>query len=68
LLGVAVSGLEDREAPEQMLLVDDHKGAAAAVDEIRQRFGDDAVVPGGLLWRQSGAENTGRGTANTPSP
>jgi DNA polymerase-4 len=65
LLGVAVSGLESRTAPEQMLLGDDHHGAAAAIDEIRQRFGDDAVVPGGLLPPQTGAPDAGREATNS---
>jgi DNA polymerase IV len=48
LLGVGVSGLVARDQPLQLALDASGRGAAAAVDAIRDRFGDGAVVPARL--------------------
>lgn len=53
LLGIRTSKLEDDTAPEQMNLFDmpdeKHKKLDKALDEIRKRFGDDAVTRGSLI-------------------
>lgn len=50
LLGVGVTGLVDRAAPLQLSIDDDGRTAtASAVDDIRSRFGDDAVLPARLI-------------------
>ena len=47
LLGVGVAGLEPRHDSEQLTLdTRSAHPATAVVDEIRSRFGDDAVLPG----------------------
>jgi DNA polymerase-4 len=49
LCGVAVSGLESREGPRQLGLDDARRERGErlgdAIDQIRRRFGDDAVQP-----------------------
>jgi hypothetical protein len=55
LLGVGAAALAEVDAPRQMRLA----GAATdrtgdLVDEIRARFGDDAVVPGELIRPRRG--------------
>jgi DNA polymerase-4 len=56
LLGVALTGLEGRDDPEQMRLDESPRSVTAgAVDAIRRRFGNDAVVPGRLVVRPQGA-------------
>ncbi len=58
LLGVGVTGLERRDDPEQMALdTVDSRAAAAAIEEIRERFGDDSIVPGRLLDPSAGARD-----------
>jgi DNA polymerase-4 len=57
LLGVALSGLVDRDAPDQLPLCGDdgrseserERRLARTVDGLRERFGHDALVPGGVL-------------------
>ena len=50
LLGVGVSGLVSRDQPAQLLLDAPSRAATAAViDEIRDRFGDGAVLPARLV-------------------
>jgi DNA polymerase-4 len=57
LLGVALSGLVEREAPSQMGLFagddplesDRDRALARVVDDLRDRFGRAAVVPGRVL-------------------
>ena len=50
LLGVAVSGLQPREAPQQLVVGHDDRweDLAEAVDELRVRFGRHAVAPARL--------------------
>ncbi len=49
LCGVAVSGLEPRDGPRQLALDEDARARGErlgdALDQIRRRFGDDAVIP-----------------------
>jgi DNA polymerase-4 len=56
LIGVAITNLED-ELPVQLCLPldpDDSTLLDAALDEIRQRFGADAVTRAVLLGRRGG--------------
>ncbi len=56
LVGISVANLDDDGAVQLVLPLDGHDGAAldAALDEIRQRFGPDAVVRAVLLGRAEG--------------
>lgn len=59
LLGIGVSGLVDAEAPRQLSLDSaDRSIAAGVVEEVRERFGDDAVLPASLI-RNDGDEHRG---------
>jgi len=50
LLGVGVSGLVDETSPRQLALDSGARDiAAGAVDDVRDRFGDEAVFPASLL-------------------
>jgi DNA polymerase-4 len=50
LLGLGVSGLVDSDAPRQLSLDSPQRSVAAGVvEEVRERFGDDAVLPASLL-------------------
>lgn len=57
LLGVALSGLEDAEAPRQLGLFEEagrteterDRAISRVVDHLRDRFGDDAIAPGRIL-------------------
>jgi DNA polymerase-4 len=57
LLGVGLSGLIERDAPDQLPLFGDdgrseserERRLARTVDGLRERFGHDALVPGGVL-------------------
>lgn len=61
LLGVALTGLEEADAEAQLSLFDEQGDAtresekdrrlARAVDAVRQRYGNDAVVPGRVAER-----------------
>lgn len=52
LLGVAATGLDAIDEPRQLGLGDDSRQAlAAAADDVRRRFGRDAVLPARLLGR-----------------
>lgn len=55
LLGVAVSGLQPRDAPQQLLVghEDRWEDLAEAVDELRVRFGRHAVEPARLRRERS---------------
>jgi DNA polymerase-4 len=66
LLGVAVSGLVSRDVPAQLALDGGQRHAAAAVvDEIRDRFGDTAVVPARLAARPEQSSGS-RASNETP--
>jgi DNA polymerase-4 len=56
LVGVAVANLDDSGAIQLTLPFDRHSGAAldAALDEVRDRFGSDAVTRAVLLGRDQG--------------
>ncbi|MGH3023768.1 MAG: DNA polymerase IV [Gaiellaceae bacterium] len=56
LLGVAVANLDDERALQLTLPFDRHCGGAldAALDEVRRRFGSDAVTRAVLLGRDLG--------------
>jgi DNA polymerase-4 len=56
LVGVAVANLENDDAVQLALPLDQHGGMAldVALDEIRRRFGSDAVTRAVLLGRASG--------------
>ena len=56
LIGVTVANLDDSGIIQLTLPFDRHSGAAldAAVDEIRERFGVDAVGRAVLLGRDQG--------------
>ena len=57
LLGVGATGLVPASEPHQLSM--DHPGrdaVAAAAEEIRARFGDDAVLPARLVDRPEAAE------------
>jgi DNA polymerase-4 len=58
LVGVAVAGLEDDAAHQLALAFDGRDGEAldAALDEVRDRFGSEAVTRAVLLGRQQGLE------------
>ncbi|MGD2070076.1 MAG: DNA polymerase IV [Gemmatimonadota bacterium] len=57
LLGIALSGLEDAEAPRQLGLFEEagrteterDRAISRVVDHLRDRFGDDAIAPGRIL-------------------
>ena len=57
LLGVGLSGFVDRDAPDQLELFGERvpfetprdRTLARVVDDLRERFGDDAVLPGRIL-------------------
>lgn len=59
LLGVALSGLQHRGEGAQLPLFDDSgraetekdRAVSRLMDQLRERFGDDAVRPGGVLGR-----------------
>lgn len=53
LLGVGVSGLAGEESPRQLALEDTTRDTAASVvEEVRDRFGDDAVVRASLIGQK----------------
>jgi len=56
LVGVAVANLENDDAVQLVLPIDRHGGMAldVALDEIRRRFGSDAVTRAVLLGRSPG--------------
>jgi DNA polymerase-4 len=56
LVGIAVSGLDDDAAVQLVLPLDRGSSGAldAALDEIRERFGPNAVTRGVLLGRDQG--------------
>ncbi|MBD0339288.1 MAG: DNA polymerase IV [Thermoleophilia bacterium] len=56
LVGISVANLDDDRAVQLVLPLDGHDGLAldAALDEIRERFGPDAVVRAVLLGRDQG--------------
>jgi DNA polymerase-4 len=56
LVGVAVGNLDDDGAVQLALPFDRHRGRAldAALDEVRDRFGSDAVTRAVLLGRDPG--------------
>ena len=57
LLGVGLSNLIDRDVPHQIELFDDagalegerDRALSRVMDDLRHRFGDQAVRPGGVL-------------------
>jgi DNA polymerase-4 len=57
LLGVGVSSLEPRDAPDQLPLFDEagrteterDRTVSRLMDDLRNRFGDDALVPGRIV-------------------
>jgi hypothetical protein len=57
LLGIGVSNLHDGPSPRQMVLfdggepreTDQDRALNRAVDGLRNRFGRDAVLPGGIV-------------------
>ena len=60
LLGVGLAGLVDSTSPRQLSLEARPRHAAAGVVElVRDRFGDDAVLPASLL-PQDGPSNRGK--------
>lgn len=60
LLGVAVSGLVGSTAPRQLALESRPRDAAAGVvEQVRERFGDGAVLPASLL-PQDGEQERGK--------
>jgi DNA polymerase-4 len=74
LLGVSVSGLVEGGA--RQLTLDDAAGwdsASRAVDQIRERFGDEAIVPAalagpdGLRVKRRGDQQWGPGEVTPPS-
>jgi len=56
LVGISVANLDDDRAVQLVLPLDGHDGLAldAALDEIRERFGPNAVVRAVLLGRDQG--------------
>jgi DNA polymerase IV len=56
LVGISVANLDDDRAVQLVLPLDGHDGVAldAALDEIRERFGPNAVVRAVLLGRDQG--------------
>jgi DNA polymerase-4 len=56
LVGISVANLEDDHALQLRLPLDPHSGVAldAALDEIRERFGSDAIKRAVLLGRDTG--------------
>jgi DNA polymerase IV len=56
LVGISVANLEDDRALQLRLPLDPHSGVAldAALDEIRERFGSDAIKRAVLLGRNTG--------------
>lgn len=65
LLGVRVEGLVGQESGYQAALDDDPRDAASAqgIDEVRRRFGTDALLPAALLGKPDKPSAGG-----TPSP
>lgn len=65
LLGVRVEGLVGQESGYQAALDDDPRDAASAqgIDEVRRRFGTDALLPAALLGKRDKPSAGG-----TPSP
>ncbi|MEA2000939.1 MAG: DNA polymerase IV [Actinomycetota bacterium] len=60
LLGIGVAALIDSTEPRQMSLESSSRDVAAgAVEQVRERFGDDAVLPASLVLR-GGKNGTGR--------
>ena len=58
LLGVGVSDLEDAADARQLALGSERRDAAAeAVDEVRERFGTQAVMPARIVRRGSDTPN-----------
>jgi DNA polymerase-4 len=59
LLGVGVAGLVDAAAPRQLSLESrPQEVAAGVVEEVRKRFGHNAVIPASLM-RRSGRQDRG---------
>jgi DNA polymerase-4 len=56
LVGISVANLDDDEAVQLVLPLEGHDGVAldAALDEIRERFGPNAVIRAVLLGRDQG--------------
>ena len=56
LVGISVANLDDDRAVQLVLPLDGHDGVAldAALDEIRERFGPNAVIRAVLLGRDQG--------------
>ena len=56
LVGISVANLDDDRAVQLVLPLDGHDGVAldAALDEIRERFGPNAVIRAVLLGRNQG--------------
>lgn len=53
LLGIGVSGLIDSAMPRQLSLESSPRNAAAGVvEQVRERFGDNAVLPASLIWEE----------------
>jgi DNA polymerase-4 len=46
LIGIGVSALSDADGADFADLIDRHRRAEQAMDRLRERFGDDAVVKG----------------------
>lgn len=54
LLGIGISGLVDATAPRQLTLESGSRSLAAeTVEEVRERFGDDSVLPASLIMNPS---------------
>lgn len=50
LLGIGVSGLVDAEEPRQLTMDSPERSIAAeAAEQVRERFGEDAVLPASLI-------------------
>ena len=58
LVGIAVANLDDARAIQLTLPLDAHSGGAldAALDEVRERFGPNAITRGVLLGRDQGLQ------------
>jgi DNA polymerase-4 len=56
LVGISVANLDDDRAVQLVLPIDGHDGVAldSALDEIRERFGPNAVLRAVLLGRDQG--------------
>lgn len=69
LLGIGASGLVGRNEPAQLSLDTPAGGAAAVVvDEIRDRFGDGAVVPARLVARRGARREASEESGNRQGP